>query len=370
MGTRRFRLPAGVHRHTMRVLIVSHPPLDPTFGAAQTAMELAAALRARAHEVEIFTPEPLPARKLGVTTWQAQSARLEEFLARAPQFDVIDVPAISLTAKVAAQGFAVARSVQPEFQYQRVSLGAELCSLSPRFPGNLAMAWRARREIVKGWQRADAILCLGSLERAWMANRFPRWKDKTFHYISAPPGPTRTMLLDIRSRRSARPRSTRALWIGRWSAHKDPQRLLRIIEHTLPRSSEGFTVAGCGQLVHGSIRRSWGASGLVEVIPRFSRDELPELLSRHTVGLFTSSAEGWGLTLNEMLESGMTVYATAAGGVPDLQPYFPNALRPLRDEGPFEPFPLDDLLGNCYFDEYSWPAIAARYENEILSLAQ
>lgn len=40
----------------------------------------------------------------------------------------------------------------------------------------------------------------------------------------------------------------------------------------------------------------------------------------YDAGLFTSEAEGWGLSLNEMLESDMPVFATEVGGVRDLRP--------------------------------------------------
>ncbi|HRC87715.1 MAG TPA: hypothetical protein PK413_19135 [Thermoanaerobaculia bacterium] len=100
---------------------------------------------------------------------------------------------------------------------------------------------------------------------------------------------------------------------------------------------------------------------------RLPRVELPGLLERHHAGLFTSVAEGWGLSLSEMLESGMPVWATRAGGVPDLEAYFPGALLPF-------PPPLALQAGELprvepapgYFERFSWGAIAARYELEVL----
>jgi hypothetical protein len=67
-----------------------------------------------------------------------------------------------------------------------------------------------------------------------------------------------------------------------------------------------------------------------------------------------------------MLESGMPVFATSAGGVPDLQPFFQEKLRAF-------PPPLElnaDILTSSIFPEnyyqlFSWESIAETYANSI-----
>jgi hypothetical protein len=66
-----------------------------------------------------------------------------------------------------------------------------------------------------------------------------------------------------------------------------------------------------------------------------------------------------------MLESGLPVFATEAGAVPDLRPYFPRSLRPFPPPAHPEPAPLEDLAANGYFERFTWPAIAREYERQI-----
>jgi glycosyltransferase involved in cell wall biosynthesis len=350
---------------SLRILMVCHPRLDPVLGAAQIALELGSALRDRGHEVEVWTPEPFPKRRWRAT-WRVQNQRLEGYLASAPRFDVIDAPATSVTAAVAGRAFTVARGVQPEFAYQRADLVAELSTASPRLPAHFVRALRVRRALRAGWQRANAILCLGQLDREDMAARFPRWREKLHHYVLAPPPATREALLAVRSRRRPVDAPRRFLWLGRWAAHKGTHRLRELARELARRADARLTIAGFGNVPRGVLPREWGAGGLVDLVPAYSRGELPSLLERHDVGLFTSRAEGWGISLSEMLESGMTTYATHAGGVPDLTPYFPRTLRPLRAVNDYATAAPEDLHANGYLAAFSWPAVAERYETDVL----
>jgi hypothetical protein len=66
-----------------------------------------------------------------------------------------------------------------------------------------------------------------------------------------------------------------------------------------------------------------------------------------------------------MLEGGLTVYATPAGGVTDLQPFWGGRLQSFPPPArPVENLPEPDL--NAYLSFFSWPDIARRYEEEVL----
>ena len=110
----------------------------------------------------------------------------------------------------------------------------------------------------------------------------------------------------------------------------------------------------------------WLRSGRVRLVPSFPRTALPELLASHDAGLFTSEVEGWGLSLAEMLESGLPVYATEAGAVADLRPYFPGSLRPFPPPAEIAPAPAEDLEAGGYYERFSWPAVARSYEEQVL----
>lgn len=351
----------------MRILLVSHPPLAAELGAAQIALQLAAALRARGHDAIAASPEPLPPGTRWWNLWRRQIQGIERLVREAGPFDVIDTPAISASARLARSGRIVVRSIQPELLYLATGIRSDVAYRpSPRALANAALGLPRAAAILGGWRRASRILCLGSRELDWMRRRFPRWRPKLGLLVCALPLPERAALAAVRCGRP--PFSgpgIRFLWIGRWSAQKGTARLLGWMRRRLaahPRDS--VTIAGCGPAAEGL------RSAQVRVIPEFPRAELPGLLAEHDAGLFTSDLEGWGLSLNEMLEAGLPLFATEAGGVADLRPFFPGRLLPFPppDRDALTALPLPpDLAANGYFERFSWARIAEDYERQVFT---
>ena len=80
----------------------------------------------------------------------------------------------------------------------------------------------------------------------------------------------------------------------------------------------------------------------------------------------TSRVEGWGLVLNEMLESGLPVYSVNAGGYADLKEYWPGQLQsfpPERIQANTSTDPLPE-----YFDLFSWKRIVSKYMRDLFGL--
>lgn len=363
----------------MRILVVSHPPLVAELGAAQVARELAAGLSALGHDARAWSPSPLPPNARWWSSSLLQRRAMERYAAEHGPFDVIDTPAISASARLARHGRLVVRSVQPELLYLAHGVREDLrrrAVPSPRTLAHAALAVPLSGAIVAGWRRASAILCLGSRELAWMRRRFPAWAAKTGSYVNAPPAAEQEAFARVRRQRRAAPSApaagARFLWIGRWTAHKGTGRLLAFLAERLTACpADTLTVAGCGPAAEREIPAEWLRQGRVRLVPWFTRSELPDLLAAHDAGLFTSTVEGWGLTLNEMLESGLPVYATAAGGVDDLRPYFPHSLRPFPPPerlAPPAPEDLEDLQANGYLRRFDWREIARDYERQVVPL--
>lgn len=361
----------------MRILLVSHPPLRPEFGAAQLAIELATALCARGHDATAWSPEPLPrVGKLAVHlggNFQRQRRAIERHVAEAGPFDVIDLPALSVSRTLTAAGFIVARSIQPDLLYLAASLREEIRHrpFSPLLPLETLRAVRLAAALHTAFRRADVLLCLGRAERDWMARRTPAFAPKLASYVAALGAGDRGALAEARSARSLRDPAAglRFLWLGRWVAHKGPRRLLdwldaRSVDHPLDR----LTIAGCGDVALSGRARQLAAAGWLRIVPHYERTALPSLLAEHDVGLFTSVAEGWGLSLHEMIESGMPVYATPAGGVPDLSDALPRTVRPFPPPERIDAADLaiDDLEASGYFERFSWPRIAEEYERLLV----
>jgi glycosyltransferase involved in cell wall biosynthesis len=356
--------------------MVAYGPLSAEMGASQVALNLADALSARGHEVVIWSPQPLPP---GVRWWQDwvwRRRQLEDYLDAAPAFDVVDLPTIALSRRLARHAPLVARSTQPALQYFLLDARDSLARAgrSPLIAAaQLLHGARLSAAVVRGWHHASIILCLGTAEQEWMRRRFPWTRPRLAHYFNAVGREEQAELSRLRRQRSRPPGpGLRFLWIGRWTRHKGTDRLVRFLsERTAARPQDSFTLAGTGSVGTAGIGSlPAGLRDRVRVIPSFSRSELPGLLASHDAGLFTSTSEGWGLSLNEMLESGLPVFATEAGGVRDLRPYFPGTLLPFPPPLDAGPTKLCESGLDTYYRHFTWEAIAERYEVDVLHRLQ
>ena len=358
---------------SLRILIATHSPLAPEFGAGQMAINLASAFRQQGHDVTLWSPYPMPGQ---TRWWQALQSlllmrnKLDDFLATQQPFDVIDCYALFITKQFANSGLVVARSVQPDILYIASNLNnpqkiKEIILLPFGYLFALANIFL----LLQGWARAKYILCLGSLELQWMKKWFPWWRNKLFSYNNALAKAEQAELAQIRIHRQINTQQgIRFLWIGRWAAHKGIKELVNfIIQRAALHPQDTFTIAGCGTAVEKDFPPELIQSGQVKILPSFERSQLSDLLANHNIGLFTSRVEGWGLVLNEMLEAGMPIFATMAGGVLDLQPYFQDMLLPFPPPSQnisneiIKPKPMDD-----YYSTFSWETTAENYVNFLL----
>lgn len=358
---------------SIRILIATAAPLSPEFGAGQMAINLAEALRAQGHDVTLWSPYPMPS----LTRWwqgfqsiQLMRSKLDAFIVAQEPFDVIDTSAELITKRVGQSALVVARSIQPQILYTVYNLKNPL-SLKEivLLPFNYLFLIPLTFLLIQGWQRAKYILCLGSLEIQWMRKWFPWWQDKLIFYVNALSKTDQTYLKNICiNRKKNQSDSINFLWIGRWVAHKGTTELINfIVKRAVSHPKDSFTIAGCNTNVEKYFPPALIHSGRLKILSSFNRSQLYSLLASHDVGLFTSKVEGWGLILNEMLESGMPVFATIAGGVPDLQPFF-ETLKPFPPPLQFMP---DILSSATAMDDYyricSWDKIAENYANTILA---
>jgi len=350
-----------------RILIVCLAPLQMEFGVSQVAMNLSAALRDEGLSVSLWSPHPLPAGLRWFRVVPYMRRALDSFIASHGPFDVIDAPAVVITPGVARAGTSIARSIQPEIRYQfagwRRPSGPTGREVS-RLAAHCAYALYVTACVLQGWARVDRILCLGSIEYEGMSRWCPWWRHKLCWYVNALGREDQAALAAVRGSRAQRAEpGRRFLWVGRTAGHKGFDRLVGYItNHVKAHPMDTFTIAGCGHGASALLPGELIAAGHVRVIPTYERRALPGLLGEHDVGLFTSGVEGWGLSLNEMLESGMPVYATRAGGVPDLEPHFRGMLRRFPP-GPGERFAIGRASAElgAYYETFSWSAIARRY---------
>ncbi|OUL19787.1 hypothetical protein BV378_31715 [Nostoc sp. RF31YmG] len=360
---------------SIRILIATHSPISAEFGAGQMAINLAEALRGQGHDVTLWSPYPMPNLTRwwqGIQSIQLMRSKLDAFIEAQEPFDVIDCFPVLITKRVAQSALVVARSVQPDILYMASNL------INPQerglkknilLPFNYLMALVNILLLLQAWKRSHHILCLGSLELEWMKKWFPWWRSKLIFYVNALSKTDQTELAKIRlHRKNYEGQGLRFLWIGRWTAHKGITELLDfIVKRAASHPQDSFTIAGCGTNPKEDFPPELIESGSLKILQSFDRSQLYSLLANHDVGLFTSKVEGWGLVLNEMLESGMPVFATSAGGVSDLQPFF-EMLMPFSPAFEFIP---DMLKFSTSIEDYyrvcSWESIAEKYTKQILT---
>ncbi len=351
----------------MRILIGTAGRIESRSGASQIVVHLAAALSELGHAVEAMGDAPpidLPARRHRAWHLDQIAARVRT---KGP-FDAVDVPPILARAGLAGEGLLVVRSTQPELRYLRAeaaeALGRALRGSARAALSLLFLAIR-RRWVQSGWKAASLMFCLGSLEHEWMRRNCPKLADRLRVYVIAPGESDRRRLQRVRAeRRLPAVAGVRFLWIGRWTRHKGTQALRRFALERLSRCREdSLTLAGTG--IEPSIRWPEAVRDRIRIVPAFERGELPALLAQHHAGIFTSVAEGWGLSIQEMLESGMPLLATPEGAVPDLRPYFPEAIHA------FPPHPGWCAPGAAvsptatYERRFSWESIAREYAEAV-----
>lgn len=351
----------------MRVLFAVLSPISTELGASQMALNLANALRTQGIETVVWTPHPVPPE---IPWWRRMAwvrRAVAEYVRRDGAFDAVDVPPVAVTRSLAKQCAVVARSVQPDLAY----LWTEVRFAGRARPvrmvvwiGSALFNLYLAGLVVCGWCRARHILCLGSSEFEWMKRWFPWWRRKLGMYVNATGDDERQALGEIRQDREPPSRhGVRFLWLGRWAAHKGVDLLLEFIHQRLAKyPDDRVTIAGCGPGVERCVSSLLLQEGKIRIVPSYDRRGLMDLLGTHDAGLFTSRVEGWGLTLQEMLESGLPVYATRTGAVTDLQAEFPDLLRE------FPPSAADRVTvpgvsreRREYFERFSWRMIAAGY---------
>ena len=359
-------------KRSLRILIATHAPLFPEYGAAQMAINLGQAFKDLGHSVTLWSPTPIPTSVRSWNRYSYMQKSLRTYLKTQSDFDVIDCPPILITSSIRSKALIVCRDVQPDLLYILSSLRIDIEQSWRdllRIPLNCLNAGLRTIDVIHGWSVADQIYCLGTHEFKWMGKWFPFWKKKLAVYYNAISASDQEKLEYVRTRRlQPEAKSIKFLWIGRWVHHKGTTELSHFIQNWLViNPKDSFTIAGCGDFRFSKSLSKLSKNSRVNIIPQFSRVELFDLLANHHVGLFSSRVEGWGLCLNEMLESGMPVFATTAGGVEDLRSLlgsrlkpFPPTLETLTDSSDLAPWPTE------YYQRFSWEAIAESYLKELV----
>jgi hypothetical protein len=315
----------------VRILMVMPMPWDRQLGGARIHVELAEEMQAVGHTVERFTTEEAfggaPTGRRLRSAMLAFSARAASHLRRHPgRWDVVDAMEGDLPfgkSRLRHEGLLVCRSLGARAAYRDFTLSARR-----RWPdegyGRRSLRplreWEARRLVEladRAARAADLVLVPNRDEERLLAARLGL--DGRIARLPFGLSDARLAAFAAAGRPPAERHAAQRLssWASgrRARAHATCRRSCACCARRGPASRCSCSVSG--SLPEHVLADLGGLAG-VEVLDRFTSEDLPQLLATATVGVFPSYLEGFGFAVLEKLASGMPVVAYDAPGAREM----------------------------------------------------
>jgi glycosyltransferase involved in cell wall biosynthesis len=311
----------------VRLLFVHHVPWERELGGARVHIELGEELARQGHEIDHYCHAeafgPGPRSRLGELIGPRFSRRARRYVsARASHYDVIDAREGDLPfskSSLRFEGLLVARSVGLSHAYRDfIDFAVERWPDQDkgRWPGRVARFLQARRkwpDFERSWRGADLLNLPNEDELRFLDSEL-RGKAVVLPY-----GLSRQQhasLAEHAASPSDRLARREVVFIGYWSPRKGSRDLGGIIRHVRELAPDTrFLLLGT-RVPNEQVLRDLGepAADWIRIVPRFSAEELPRLLSLATVGVFPSYVEGLGIAVVEQLAAGLPTVAYDVAG--------------------------------------------------------
>jgi len=361
----------------VRILLTIHHERDPDAGAAGVTLALADALGALGHEATVWTTSDLPdrlgprARELAFPL--AASGRM--LRAARQGFDVIDASSgdawpLTLVRPRDRGPLLLSRhhGLEQRFRAARIAQvardGEAIPTLERLYHGGVVLRLAERH-----MRRADGVLVLNRQDRreAIALGAAPARVHLVHNGMPAP--------LTVLPPPAAPPAGTPLVvaQIGSWDPRKGTRDTVAAFERLLTENVTARALLLGTGADGDAVRGAFAAvvRDRIDVVPRYARGDLPDLLADAQVVVQPSLAEGSSLALLEAMACGLVPVATAVGAAPDLIRDGENGLLvPAADPAALSAALLDvarDDAGRLARREaaqrtaqpFSWPRIAA-----------
>lgn len=319
----------------MRILFCSKTHPSRELGGAKVRIELAEEMEQLGWECKLLSPSDL-SQAGGRDPRVDYAERLRQYLrSSADQFDVVDYDHNHLPfarTEFSRQTLFVARSVLLAQHFDRISI--------PPAKGwknrlhSLAFGRKAAAQRLQQIERArvtvseaDLVNVANQDDRDELVRRgIPEEK-----IVVIPYGLSRRLRAGFDGVSSTSPAEPRVAFIGTFDARKGATDFPGIVSD-LCAAVPGvrFRLLGTGLNV-GAVLAHFPRRlrGRLEIIPRYTAEELPGLLMQCSVGIFPSYIEGFGFGVLEMLAASIPVVAYNSPGPPMMLP--PELLVPRGD---------------------------------------
>jgi glycosyltransferase involved in cell wall biosynthesis len=313
----------------MRILMVQMTPWDRRLGGSRVQLELAEAMQASGHTVDHFAFEdafPNASEGRLAELFRPHFARYAERYVQAngSRYDVVDaldgtisVPKDSLRF----DGLLVARSIGLRAVYRDALRDSTKRFWSGRSRGKPGIRqirdWRSHQADLlsnRSVRHADLVNVCNRDEVTYLVEKLGVPAQRV---VRLPFGLDETRRASFAARRSdLATRTPEVAFVGSWEWRKGTLEWPHIIRAIHARRPEvRFRLLGTG-VPAARVLDELGCVGdpRVVVIPTYASEDLPDLLSRATVGMFPSHIEGFGFGVLEMLAAGLPVVAYDAPG--------------------------------------------------------
>jgi len=319
----------------MKILFVSHAPLERELGASKVVIEVAEGMERLGWTCDVTSLMELVPGPIQPGGEVYGVALREHLLKHAAEYDVVDYDHVYLPyprGEFAPRTLFVARSVLLAHHLSAV-----------RSPASVSLKSRVRALISGG---RNHVPLLNIVERATrtiseadLVNVANRGDEATLvgsgvlkeKIVVIPYGLTRERRI-LFERGASTPREAKIAFLGTFDARKGADDLPAIVSSILGELPEAsFRLLGTGvgaQDVLAKFPRRLRSR--IEVIPKYPTSALPEFLASCSIGVFPSYVEGFGFGVLEMLAAGVPVFAYDAPGPPMMLP--PDYLVPLGDK--------------------------------------
>ena len=317
----------------MKILFCSHNPLSKERGAPKVIIELAEAMNKNGHDCELlYIKDICPDQTINYDNLSHKekirlfSEALKNHLVKnAHKYDVVDYDHIYLPYPrdlFPRQTLFVARSVLLSHHFTKIkipihnTLRGIAGYILKGFSRKMLKTWEANRGTTT-FRQADLINVSNPRDVDELVDRGLN-KNKICLNPFAISDSRRP---DFDNVSSEIPESPLVCFVGTFDLRKGAREFPDILTHISAVSPEvKFLLLGTSAMFHTEQEvLNYFPKGLqdkLEIIPTYNSPELPNLLSRGTVGIFPSHIEGFGFGVLEMLASSIPVVAYDAPGPP------------------------------------------------------
>ncbi|MFB2896036.1 glycosyltransferase family 4 protein [Aerosakkonemataceae cyanobacterium BLCC-F50] len=324
-------------KEKLKILMVLHMNWNRNFGGSRVQLELADEFRAMGHEVEKFDyGDAFPKANTSVLekfTRPSFSAKAKAFVqANAQRFDIIDAHQGNLPftkQELGIKGLLVARSVGLYAFYDEFA-HLENTKWPPKRKRtrikNWLHSWQAKKgnyECLRSLQTCD-LINLPNHDELTYARGVLGLSEKSFVFPFGLSPQRQQAFAEVIQPAAVRLNNKQVVFIGTWGTRKGSRDWAEIIKSVKAKVPDvRFLFLGTGfsaKFVLGDLNLT--ANEYIEIIPEFTSDRLPKLLSGATVGAFPSYIEGFGFAVLEKLACGLPTVAYDVPGPREMLGHF------------------------------------------------